>query len=75
VGPDIYMPLSTSDLGTFDILRETQISNFLKILQILDGYMQRIPIFHLVSNWMPAKCGLAKIKRANPLAQTRPSEF
>ena len=33
-----------------DTLRETQISNFPKILQILNGYLNRIPFFHLVSN-------------------------
>jgi hypothetical protein len=31
-------------------MRETQISGFLKKLQILNGYMQRISFLNLVSN-------------------------
>jgi hypothetical protein len=48
------------------ILRETQLSSFLKILQILNGYLNRIVFLNLVSNRMPEKCGIEKIKRANP---------
>jgi hypothetical protein len=44
-----------------DILRETQISNILKILQILYGYLELIAFLIGVSNWMPVKCGLEKI--------------
>ena len=49
-----------------DILRETQISDFLKILQILNGYLEPTAIFHLVSNRRPEKCGFGEIDRANP---------
>jgi hypothetical protein len=42
-------------------LRETQISNILKILQILYGYLELIAFLIGVSNWMPVKCGLEKI--------------
>jgi len=53
-------------LSTGDILRENQLSNFLKILQILNGYLEPIAFLIRVSNWMPVKCGLEKLKRANP---------
>jgi hypothetical protein len=48
------------------ILRETQISNFLKILQILYGYLKPISFLIRVSNWMSEKCGFRKMIRANP---------
>jgi len=43
---------------------ETQISNFLEILQILNGYLEPIAFLIRVSNWMPEKCGFEAIKRA-----------
>jgi hypothetical protein len=48
------------------VLRETQISNFLKILQILYGYLKPISFLIRVSNWMSEKCGFRKMIRANP---------
>ena len=57
------------------ILRETQISHFVKILQILNGYLNRIAFFHRVSNWRLEKCGFEEIKRANPQARIHPSEL
>ena len=49
-----------------DILRGTQISNFLKILQILNGYLNRIAFLNLVSNHNSEKWGFGEINRANP---------
>jgi hypothetical protein len=39
------------------ILRETQLSNFLKILQLLYGYLKPIAFLIRVSNLMPVKWG------------------
>jgi len=53
-------------ISNTDILRETQISDFLKILQILYRYLQPIAFLIGVSNWMPEKWGFATSKKANP---------
>jgi hypothetical protein len=49
-----------------DKLRDVQVSNFLKLLQIPNGYMQPIASSVLVSNQGPEKCSFEAIKRANP---------
>jgi hypothetical protein len=49
-----------------DKLRDVQVSNFLKLLQIPNGYMQPIESSVLVSNQGPEKCSFEAIKRANP---------
>jgi hypothetical protein len=58
--------LEKSWMSSCDILRNYQLSYFLKILQILNGYMQLIASSVLVSNYGPEKWGLEAIKRANP---------
>jgi hypothetical protein len=58
-----------------DILRNYQLSNSMKKLQIPNGYMQLIVSLVLVSNPRSAKCGFEAIKRANPLAKIHPSDL
>jgi hypothetical protein len=49
-----------------DKLRDVQVSNFLKLLQIPNGYMQPIASLVLVPNQGPEKCSFEEVKRANP---------
>ena len=59
-----------------DILRETQISNFLKILQILYGYRKFTPGFQPMSNLLTAKeVNYESIESIKNLARLPPNQF
>jgi hypothetical protein len=47
-------------------MRNYQISIFLKLFQIPNGYVQHIGFLNSVSNQIPEKGAFEKIKRANP---------
>jgi hypothetical protein len=49
-------------------LRNYQISIFRELVQVSNGYINRIAFINLVSNRKPEKSGFMKIKRGNPKA-------
>jgi hypothetical protein len=49
-----------------DILRNYQISIFLELFQVSNGYMHLTAYSIFVSNRRPEKSGFWKLKRANP---------
>ena len=65
-----------SDLSIADILRETQISNFLKILQILNGYHKFTFGIRRMSNLLTEKeVNYESIKSIKNLARLSPNQF
>jgi len=56
-------------------LRDVQISNFLKLFQILNGYPKPIAFLYLVSDNWPEKSGLGSRKKANAWADIHLSGF